>query len=378
MKTFAHAAVFAAGVVALSAAAATHARAADISPSLQSFGASRAISAYELSATGVAGFAVEPAVLAALDHSGQRLADAAYGMPFGLSSYAGSTLVSNNLALDSGRGLDIGSRFTNYAGAQQPFLSAVNAPFLDLANGGRYGGATFLAAPNLRLRLGASVNSERLDNFHFDPAAPTGNLALTYDASQTNALLGGASWDISSALGLDLTAISADRSGVPLGIAKPSFIAPKASTNALGVAAHLNIGSGWVTTASFSEGLTQLDQRGGLNTSLREQSYAFTIAKHGVFGDDTLGLSLSRPAPSMAGSFSSLIGSGDVAPPLVVSQVAGLSGARAPETDIQVGYVTNFLNGAVALQTNAAFQTNYQGQPGATSVALLSRAKIKF
>ena len=59
-------------------------------------------------------------------------------------------------------------------------------------------------------------------------------------------------------------------------------------------------------------------------------------------------------------------------------KVAGLSGARAPETDIQVGYVTNFLNGAVALQTNAAFQTNYQGQPGATSVALLSRAKIKF
>ena len=51
---------------------------------------------------------------------------------------------------------------------------------------------------------------------------------------------------------------------------------------------------------------------------------------------------------------------------------------RAPESDVQLGYVTNFLNGAVSLQTNAAYQTNYQGQPGATSVSLLSRAKIKF
>lgn len=374
MRKFARATVFAVGVAAVSAGAAIGARAADISPSLQSFGASRAISAYELSASG---FAVEPAVLAALDHSGQRLAAAAYGMPIGLSSYAGSTLVSNSLALDSASGADVGTRFTNYSGGRQPFLSAVNAPYLDLANGGRYVGATLLAAPNLRLRLGGSINSERLDNFHFDSAAPVGNLALTYDASQTRSVLGGASWD-GGALGLDFTAISAERSGVPLGVANASVIAPKASTNALGMAARLNIGSGWVTTASFSEGLTQLDQRGGLGTSLREQSYALAIAKHGVFGDDTLGLSLSRPAPSMAGSLASLMGSGDLAPPLVVSQVAGLSGARAPETDIQIGYVTNFLNGAVALQTNAAFQTNYQGQPGATSVALLSRAKIKF
>ena len=51
---------------------------------------------------------------------------------------------------------------------------------------------------------------------------------------------------------------------------------------------------------------------------------------------------------------------------------------RAQETDIQLGYVTNFLDGAVALQTNAGYQTNAQGQPGATSVSLLSRAKIKF
>ena len=38
--------------------------------------------------------------------------------------------------------------------------------------------------------------------------------------------------------------------------------------------AHMDIGQGWVTTASFSEGLTQLDQRDNAGaTSLHEQSY---------------------------------------------------------------------------------------------------------
>ena len=78
----------------------------------------------------------------------------------------------------------------------------------------------------------------------------------------------------------------------------------------------------------------------------------------------------------MAGSFANgLTASGDL-PPLVVAQ--GLGAGRATESDIQLGYVTNFLDGAVALQTNAGYQTNFQGQPGATSVSLLSRAKFKF
>ena len=52
--------------------------------------------------------------------------------------------------------------------------------------------------------------------------------------------------------------------------------------------------------------------------------------------------------------------------------------AGKPETDLQLGYVTSFLDGALALQANAAYQMNYQGQTGATSLAVLSRAKIKF
>ena len=361
-----HAAVLAAGFAAVFAAAPV--LAADPSPSLQSFGASRAISAYELSAPGVSGGAVQPEIDALLSGSTRRLT--APGLP----AMASSVLLAPNLSLDAGRGVDIASRFTSRNDNASPFLSAVTAPYLALANGGRYAGVTYVPADNLRVRLGAAVDDERLDRFRFDAGAPVGPLALTYDASQSKSLLGGLSFDLSSALGLDVTAIATQHTGLPLGFTRDTGLASKANTAALNVSAHMDFGQGWVTTASFSEGLTQLDPRAGLGGTLREQSYSVSIAKRGVFGDDALGMSFSRPAPSMSGSLSSLSASGDV--PLTVAQSVPLG--RAQETDIQFGYVTNFLDGAVALQTNAGYQTNAQGQPGATSVSLLSRAKIKF
>jgi hypothetical protein len=370
MQGFKRTAVFAAGFAVASAAVslllAPAAVAGDINPSLQSFGTARALSAYELSAPGLAGGSLETTLAPALQGN--------FGSP-GSPSFASSTLLSSNLALDSGRGLDIASRFTGQAGSADPFLSAVNAPYLALADGSRYSGITFLPASNLRLRAGAAFSSERLDNFNLDPAAPPGPLALTYDASQSQSLLGGLSYDVSSALGFDVTAIASQRSGVPLNLAAAD-IAPKAATQALGVSGHVDMGNGWVTTASFSEGMSQLDLRDTSGSeTLHEQSYSFAIAKHGLFGDDALGLSFSRPAPSLTAGFSGFTASGDL-PPLVVAQ--GLNGSRATESDFQLGYVTNFLDGAVALQTNAAYQTNFEGQPGATSVSLLSRAKIKF
>ena len=362
-----HTAVLAAGFAAVFAAAPV--LAADRSPSLQSFGASRAISAYELSAPGVSGGAVQSEIEALL--SGSTIRPAAPGLPM----VASSTLLAPDLALDTARGLDIATRFTSRNEAVSPFLSAVTAPYLALANGGRYAGVTYVPADNLRVRLGAAFGDERLDRFRFDAGAPTGALALTYDASQSKSLLGGLSFDVTNALGLDVTAIASERSGLPLGFTRDAALAPKTSTAAVGVSAHLDFAQGWVTTASFSEGLTQLDPRLGFaGGSLREQSYSVAIAKRGVFGDDALGVSFSRPAPSMAASLSSLAASGDV--PLTVAQ--GMPLGRAQETDIQLGYVTTFLDGAVALQTNAGYQTNAQGQQGATSVSLLSRAKFKF
>ena len=366
MRKLGHSAVLAVGFAAAFAAA-VPARAAEPPLSLRSFGAGQARSSHELSADGLL---LQPQIAAPFANRSGLFASEP--MP----AFAASTMLSPNMALDVAKGMDIGTRFSSYDRALSPFLSAVTAPYLDLANGGRYTGVTLLPSDSVKLRLGASVNSERLDRFHFDPLMTSGNLALSYDPSQTRSLLGGLSWDISRAIGLDVSGISAERSGVPMGVANAAVIAPRALTNAVNVAARVNLGQGWVTTASFSEGMTQLDQRGGLKADTREQSYAIAIAKHGLFGEDALGLSVSRPAPGMANGFSSLMSNGDL-PPLVIGRGQSLGG-RAAETDFQLGYVTNFLDGAVALQTNAAYQTNIQGQPGANALSLLSRAKIKF
>jgi hypothetical protein len=214
-----------------------------LAPSLLSFSAAKAASAYELSATGVAGVSIRSDLAATLN-----------------GAEAASRALTGNLALDTGRGLDLASRFTAADGAASPFLMPVQMPYLGLANGGRYGGLTYVPAPNLRLRVGASVSSERLDHFSFDPITPDGPLELTYGASQSRSLLAGASWQ-QGAFGLDLAGISSDRSGVPLGFANAGALSSRAATNAVSVAAHMNLGAGWVTTASFSDGMTQLDQR---------------------------------------------------------------------------------------------------------------------
>lgn len=154
--------------------------------------------------------------------------------------------------------------------------------------------------------------------------------------------------------------------------ANSSFLAGSGFSNAtsriVGVSAHF--GSGWVTTVSYGEGVAQLNLRPGsllADDTVKTQTYGFGVAKHGLFGDnDLLGVAVSRPVQLFGGNFS-FANSGD----------RSLIGP-APETDISLGYVTTFFNGALALQANAAWQMNLQGQKDTNSLAVLSRAKFNF
>src|SRR5690349_11227756 len=105
MGNFKHTAVLTAGLAVLCVAA-VPVFAADRTLSLQSFGASRTISAYELSAAGLSGGAVQPTVTASLSGSNPALAELT--LPgAGPSSLASSVILSPTLALDFGKGLDI-------------------------------------------------------------------------------------------------------------------------------------------------------------------------------------------------------------------------------------------------------------------------------
>jgi hypothetical protein len=159
-------------------------------------------------------------------------------------------------------------------------------------------------------------------------------------------------------------------------------LADSASTNAVGVSARVGFGSGWVTTVSYGEGVTQLDLRStnipsGSDT-LHSRAYSVAIAKHGLFANnDSLGLAVSRPLQSFSGGLGLTTDIGDFGGILSTGQNVSLAN-RSPETDFEMGYVTTFFDGALALQANAAWQQNLAGQPGVNSLAVLSRAKINF
>jgi hypothetical protein len=285
------------------------------------------------------------------------------------SSFANSQALTPSFAIDSAYRIDTGRHFSSFEAAPDPLRDT--SSLLALADGGRYAGFTYVPADStLDMRFGVSNWTGRFDDVSMDGA--TFGLPAFYDASQVNSVLAGVTWNVSEWVGLGFNTIASFSSGVPLAYAALAPEARSAATQGLQLSARFNLGHNWSTTAQFGEGLTQLRQQGGVATSLDAQTFAITVAKRGVFGDDAVGFSLSRPAPGSIGGFNSLTNAAGDFPPVMVA--AG----QAPETDFQVGYVTSFLGGKLALQTNAAYQINPQGQTGASAVSVVQRAKIKF
>jgi hypothetical protein len=283
-------------------------------------------------------------------------------------SFATSLPLTPSLSLDTGYGIDVARHFVSYEQVRDPIRD--DGSFLALANGGRYAGLTAITRSGLGLRFGVSNWTGRFDNAGLDGAAI--GLPSIYDASHVNSVLAGVGWNFNDWVSVGFNAIASDRSGAPLGYTNLAALGQSASTRALQLSARFNLGNNWVTTAEFGEGVTQLRQHEGAVTSLDAQTFAITVAKRGIFGDDAVGFSLSRPAPGSVGGFGSLVRSAADLPP-----VMALAG-RAPETDFQLGYVTSFFSGKLALQTNAGYQVNPLGQSGTSAVSVLSRAKIKF
>jgi hypothetical protein len=306
MRRLSRIALFAAGLVAFGGAA--WADDARLPVGLTAFGARQ--SPLSLSAPGPA------ATFSVGDFSTHDFLSARPG------SFAASVALSSRLALDRGYNVDLTQRFANFDALQSPLLA--NADYLALANGGQYVGATWLATPAFRVRLGASQRSNQLDRFSFDLSSAQLGLPLPYDTGQSRTLLAGFNWDVSDWGSVGLTAIQNSQAGVPFGADALANLAPssRVDTNALDVAARFKLGNGWVTTASYAEGLTQPDQHAAL--ALDSRSYSIAIAKHGVFGDDAVGFSVSHPAAGvLENGFDLVAASGDL-PPLFAA------GNRAP------------------------------------------------
>jgi len=307
-----------------------------------------------------------------------------------------STALSDNFAINAGYHLDLQGRFNGYdlQGSDAYdglFLSgsALNSPYTAFTDGGSFVGATVALASDLRMNFGQSALGTDRPSFEvpvFSYLTQVMGPQAQLDQRTATTSMAGLDWDFASWGGLGVTASNTlERHGMLGGLNSGALaIADRANTSAVGLSARVGFGAGWVTTVSYSEGVTQLDLRSNSIATnadtLHSRAYGVAIAKHGLFADnDSLGLAVSRPIQIYSGGLGLTLGTGldDDGNLLTGTEHVSLA-SRTPETDFEMGYVTTFFDGALALQANAAWQQNLAGQQGVNSLAVLSRAKINF
>ena len=150
-------------------------------------------------------------------------------------------------------------------------------------------------------------------------------------------------------------------------VANPLGTGVSPENSALGISARVGFGEGWVTTLTYSEGISQLDLSQLGTNAVVSDAYRIGVAKTGLFGNDALGIALSRP-PMIYGV------NGFGAP----ANNFALTTSPARESDVELGYVTSFLDGTLALQANAAYEVNPAGIRGQNALAAVARAKLNF
>lgn len=315
---------------------------------------------------------------------------------YDLRDFQLSASLMPGVTLDAGYHLDMAGRFNDYdAMASQAYdglffsAAAVNSPYVGLTDGGSYVGTTFALDNGLQLRFGSSSLDPQRPDFEvplYSMVAQLVGQQPYLDQRRAQSTMAGLDWNFANWGGLGLTASQTDEeNGLLGGINSGALsITKSAKTTAVGLSARLGFGDGWVTTFSYNEGITQLNLRPDSivtrTDALHSRSYGMAVAKHGLFSDhDTLGLALTQPVQIYMGNVDLTAATGvDANRDLIIGHEHLSLATGTPETDVELGYVTTFLDGALALQANAGYQMNLAGQKGTNSVTVLSRAKINF
>jgi hypothetical protein len=296
----------------------------------------------------------------------------------------GHVNILDNVSFRFGVSTDVALRLNPGAGAEDDDILfsglALNSPYASLANGGAFGAVNFGLTDDVQFIIGGESLASGMDAYPMSATSTVARMGggpLPYDARSANSILAGINLEFAPWGGVTFTGSQTSEHDGVLGNYDPTMRA--ADTSALDMSAHLQLGGGWITTASFAAGITKLDLKPGFGVAsgdLGTRSYGLSVAKRGVFGNDTMGVAITRPAAGSADSEFALMSAADARPQFFAGN--RLLDGQSPETDFEVGYVTTFLDGSVALQANAAYQMNFAGQSGTNAVSLLSRAKIKF
>jgi hypothetical protein len=294
--------------------------------------------------------------------------------------------IAPGLDLTVGSGVDLTGRFNGYDRYADHandglFLYSSAASYSALTSSGNFVGATIALASDLHFSVGHAALAAQHSSFDmplFSYLTRPDDLRGALYSRTGNATFASADWNFSSWGGLGLSASSTVEQNSLLASVNASRAAlSKAASNRVGASAHVGLGDGWVTTVAYTQDVTQLDLKpvnSLLHTNLDTHAYSISVAKHGIFAEnDSLGLAVSRPIADFAGrlSVAPLNSSDPFTNPI-------LPFSSKPETDLELGYVTSFFNGALALQANASYQMNVEGQNGTNALTVLSRAKINF
>jgi hypothetical protein len=251
-----------------------------------------------------------------------------------------------------------------------PAALATAAPIAVLGNTNDSGAASVKLSDDLALNLGGAT----LGNTPLADLTPyTGSLQEEVSRPLAQATFAGVSWNVAPGASLSLIAAQSTNNN-PFNREALSSLTRASQSISAGASARL--GDNWVTTVSYDQGTSQLNLRAasllGDDDLLHTHGLGLSIAKRGLFGNnDSLDIGITRKLQSYAAGID-LTGDNGFGATLPGNNLT------VPETDFEVGYVTTFLDGALALQANAAYQTNAAGQNDKNSLTVLSRAKFNF
>ena len=311
-----------------------------------------------------------------------------------MSNVAVSASPTESVSFDMGYKLRLSGRINEYDVNASPAYSglfvsasALNSPYASLTNGGNYIGTTVSLADGLNLRTGFSwMNPDR------QWSGPAGSDALAHYEMQNqsvfqtraaNAAVLGVSWNFARWGGLGVVASqTVENNGVLGGQSSGAMnFARSADTTAIDASMRIGLGKDWLATLSYGEGLTHLnvDPYGLMNsaTGLHSRSYGLAIATRNLLGNDSLGFALTRPMYLDSGSGTMTAATAvDAGGNLTYSTSTLGFAEKTPETDLEVGYTKSFLDGRLALQSDAAYQLDVAGQSGRDAVTFITRLKL--
>ena len=249
-----------------------------------------------------------------------------------------------------------------------PASASLNSAFLGGTN--TFAGASFALSRDMNVNVGhLALGLGALSDTQ--PSALSRDIAqrLATNLRSIGTTAASLNWNFADWAAVGLTASHSNGNSALLGASLRNG-AP-ADSSALGISARVGFAEGWVTSLTYAEGVTQLDlnrDQLGKSDPVRSEAYGIGLAKTGLFGDDAFGIALSRPLQVYTGSnnFGGL------------NTNFALANTQARESDVELGYVTSFLDGSLALQANAAYQVNAAGAKGQNALAAVARAKLNF